>query len=39
MHIYSTCGIYYIQENDVSVTGMIDRAKLAKGYIVIDLLK
>ena len=39
MHIYSTCGIYYIQENDVSVTGMIDRAKLAKGYITDEYLK
>lgn len=39
MHIYSTCGIYYIQENDVSVTGMIDRAKLAKGYITDKYLK
>lgn len=39
MHIYSTCGIYYIQENDVSVTGMIDRAKLAKGYITGEYLK
>ena len=32
-------GIYYIQENDVSVTGMIDRAKLAKGYITDEYLK
>lgn len=39
MHIYSTCGIYYIQENDVSVTGMIDRAKLAKEYITDEYLK
>ena len=39
MHIYSTCGIYYIQENDMSITGMIDRAKLAKGYITDEYLK
>lgn len=39
MHIYSTCGIYHIQEEDISITGMIDRAKLAKGYITDEYLK
>ena len=39
MHIYSTCGIYHIQEEDLSITGMIDRAKLAKGYITDEYLK
>ena len=39
MHIYSTCGIYHIQEKDMSITGMIDRAKLAKGCITDEYLK
>lgn len=39
MHIYSTCGVYYIQDETMSITSMIDRAKLAKEYITDEYLK
>lgn len=39
LHIYSTCGVYYIQDENMSITSMIDRAKLAKEYITDEYLK
>ena len=39
LHIYSTCGVYYIQDENMSITSMIDRAKLTKEYITDEYLK
>lgn len=36
MKIYGYCGIYYLNETDVDVSGMIDRAKLAEESILND---
>ena len=37
--IYSRCGIFYVEEGDMAVSGMIDRAKLAKEYITDEYVK
>ena len=34
MWILRRCGIYYVKEEEMPISGMIDRAKLAKEYIV-----
>lgn len=34
MWILCRCGIYHVTEEEMSISGMIDRAKLAKGYII-----
>lgn len=39
MRLHCRCGIYYVGTCEVSVSGMIDRAKLAKEYIVDEYLK
>lgn len=36
MKLYGYCGIYYVEDDDVSVTSMIDRAKLAEESILSD---
>ena len=33
LHIYARCGIFLVEDNNMPVNGMIDRAKLAKKYI------
>lgn len=36
MKLYGYCGIYHVEDDDVSVTSMIDRAKLAEESILTD---
>lgn len=36
MKLYGYCGIYHVEDDDVSVTSMIDRAKLAEESILSD---
>ena len=36
MKLYGYCGIYYVEDDDVSVTSMIDRAKRAEESILSD---
>ena len=33
LHLFFRCGIFYVEEKEMPVNGMIDRAKLAKKYI------
>ena len=37
--MHSSCGIFYLKDEPMPVSGMIDRAKLAKQYIVDEYLK
>lgn len=39
LHLHFDCGIYYIEDVAMTVSGMIDRAKLAKEYIVDEYIK
>ncbi len=33
MNLIIRCGIFYVEEKPMKISGMIDRAKLAKRYI------
>ena len=33
MHIFCGCRIFFVENKEMSINGMIDRAKLAKKYI------
>ena len=39
MKLYGCCGIYYLEDDEVSVTSMIDRAKLAEESVLPDHLQ
>ena len=39
IRIRCRCGIFYLKNENMSVSGMVDRAKLAKQYIVDEYLK
>lgn len=36
VHVHAQCGLYYIENSRMAISGMIDRARLAKDYIVND---
>ncbi len=37
--IYCRCGVFYVEDKNMSVSGMIDRAKIAKEYITDEYVK
>ena len=39
LHLSSKCGIFMIEEKNMSVNGMIDRAKIAKKYITDEFVQ
>ena len=39
MHILCGCGVFYVEEKEMSINGMVDRAKLAKKYIKDEYVK
>ena len=39
MHIFCGCGIFFVENKEMSINGMIDRAKLAKKYITDEYVK
>ncbi len=39
LHLSSKCGIFMIEEKNMSVNGMIDRAKIAKKYITDEFVR
>ena len=39
MHIFCGCGIFFVEDKEMSINGMIDRAKLAKKYITDEYIK
>lgn len=38
-HFYGRCGVYLVNDDSITVSGMCDRAKLAKNYIKDDYAK